>query len=439
MGRTGPFPFTGDGTFSAAATLNLPGGSGPNASPVLIDLNGDSKLDVLQPNYWGNSISVRLGNGDGTFSAAATLNFGVDTRPTTPRVVDLNGDSKLDLIQTNFVGNSVSVRLGNGDGSFSAAATIALPAFSYPESAPTVVDLNGDSKLDFVLAATNNNSISVRLGNGDGTFSAAATISLPAGSQPSVSPILADLNGDNELDIVAVNRDGDSISIRLGNVFGKGSFSAAATINLPSGATPNTAPAVVDLNGDSKLDIVLTSRDGDAISIRLGNGDGSFSAAATINLPPGTYAYSSPVVEDLNGDSVPDIVQAAYINAISILLGTTEESSSSEDAGDLTVDDLSIATQEAAENSLSLIDSALAVLASARANIGAVQNRLESAASVSASAIESLSSARSQLVDSDVAEETAEFTRSQILQQGSVAVLSSANLSQQLALQLLKF
>jgi len=104
-----------------------------------------------------------------------------------------------------------------------------------------------------------------------------------------------------------------------------------------------------------------------------------------------------------------------------------------------TVDDLSIATQEEAEDSLDLIDNALDVLASARAKIGAIQNRLESAASVSASSIESLSQARSQLVDTDVADETAEFAKTEILQQGTLAVLTNANLSSRLVLKLLRF
>lgn len=98
-----------------------------------------------------------------------------------------------------------------------------------------------------------------------------------------------------------------------------------------------------------------------------------------------------------------------------------------------------IATQSQAQDILEGLDDVLDQLNASRASIGALQNRLEFALNNTQSTIENLSAARSQILDTDVAEETAELTRNQILQQAGVSVLGQANLSLQIVLQLLRF
>src|SRR5262249_53376243 len=96
---------------------------------VVADLNGDGKLDIATANY-NNTVSVLLGNGDGTFAAQQTFPTG-QIGAQDIAVGDLNGDGKLDLVTANFYSNSVSVLLGNGNGTFQTAQAFAAQTQAY--------------------------------------------------------------------------------------------------------------------------------------------------------------------------------------------------------------------------------------------------------------------------------------------------------------------
>src|ERR1039457_5744228 len=145
----------------------------------------DGKLDLAAAN--GVGVSVLLGNGDGAFQPAVTYAAGTYTESIA--VGDFNGDGKLDLVVTNNLssGGTVSVLLGNGDGTFQAPRTYGVGASPYGAA---VGDFNGDGKLD--LAVTNygsSGSVSVLLGNGDGTF-------LPALNSAAGTDLLSVAAGD---------------------------------------------------------------------------------------------------------------------------------------------------------------------------------------------------------------------------------------------------
>src|SRR5207244_4864353 len=136
----------GDGTFPAAAFY----GVGLNPQSVAVgDFNSDGKLDLAVSNAGADTVSVLLGNGDGTFQPART--FAAGPNPTSVVAGDFNGDGKLDLAVTDYgsnddststtVATTVSVLLGNGDGTFQAARTFV--AGSCPYSVP-LVDFDGD-------------------------------------------------------------------------------------------------------------------------------------------------------------------------------------------------------------------------------------------------------------------------------------------------------
>jgi len=130
-------------------------------------------------------VSVLLGNGDGTFQTA--VNYGtVGAYAQSVAVADVNGDGKPDLLVANRCADngcanqngSVAVLLGNGDGAFQTAVTYDSGGLgAYPVA---VADVNGDGKLDLVVANVHNSSgnigsVGVLLGNGDGTFQTAVT------------------------------------------------------------------------------------------------------------------------------------------------------------------------------------------------------------------------------------------------------------------------
>ncbi len=298
----------GDGTFQNAEIFLV--GTFPD-SVAVADLNGDGIPDFVTANrggppYYGGTVSVLLGNGDGTFQKA--LPYPVGTYPLAVAVADVNGDGIPDIVTANGGDTTLSVLLGNGNGTFQSNLTV--PVGESPDSV-AVADVNGDGRPDIVTANLFGSSVSVLLGNGDGTFQKAQII--PVGSEL-FSVAVADVNGDGRPDILSANRY--SASVLLGN--GDGTFQQAR-IFLGSDLD---YVALADVNGDGRLDFVAANSVYNTVSVLLGNGDGAFQKALT--FPVGTYP-SSVIVADVNGDGSPDIVTANEDdNSVSVLLGNGE-------------------------------------------------------------------------------------------------------------------
>jgi hypothetical protein len=313
----------GDGTFQSARNYATPSSLSHSPSVAVGDFTGNGKLDIVETNDSG--VSVLLGNGDGTFQPALTYTLpteaGLLQTPLSLAVGDLNGDGKLDIVvtgTTSYYGpyayagtpgaNYVNVLLGNGEGSFSDASTVQIPSGS---SQAALGDFNGDGKLDVVTTATN--GVAVLLNNGNGTLAPPTTFATN-GSTDSV--VVGDFNGDGKLDLVTGNYSsggGSSMSILLGN--GDGTFQPAR--NLAS----NTYPVGVgDFNRDGTLDIVSENANA-GLSVFLGNGDGSFQSPQ--NYDAGLYP-SGVALGDFNGDGFPDlaVAGASGTSTVSVLINT---------------------------------------------------------------------------------------------------------------------
>ena len=292
----------GDGTFASA--LSSATGPGPDAIAVG-DLNGDGKADIIvsntqaigNPSLVGDTVSVLLGKGDGTFGAAT--NYVVGTDPSAIAIADVNGDGKPDMIVANAFDGTISVLLGNGAGGFGPATTIAVG--NTPVSL-AVADLNGDGKPDIVVANASDNTVSILTNRGNGQFNAATNLAV--GEEPQ-KVILADLSGDGKIDIVTANGDG-TVSVLLGN--GNGSFAPRVDYEISAGGLVELI-ALADVNGDGKLDIVATSytSSGNVVTALLGNGDGTFSGVETVSAG-GAGPANSIAVADVNGDGRSDVV-----------------------------------------------------------------------------------------------------------------------------------
>jgi hypothetical protein len=296
----------GDGTFQASITFPAPG-PGPS-TPTVADLNGDGKLDLVVINYGANSVSILLGNGNGTFQPAVQT-FSTPNDPVVVRVADVNGDGKPDLVEANFTASGVSIFLGNGNGTFQAPVNIAVGNYA---DTVEVADVNGDGKPDLVTANfryPNTGSLSVLLGNGNGTFQAPQNI--PLSANPTFLSVL-DVNGDGKPDLVAGTYSGTypnfvgQVIVLLGN--GNGTFAAGPSFTL---GTNHFLESMADMNGDGKPDLVVETylSAGSNVNVLLGNGDGTF--AAPLNTPVGQAFYFLDVA-DLNGDGRPDVITANY-------------------------------------------------------------------------------------------------------------------------------
>jgi hypothetical protein len=298
-------------------------------SPISIaigDFNGDGKEDLVTANYFGNNISVLLGNGDGTF--AAPVNYATQYVPSSVAVGDFNGDGKLDIAVTNLCGGdktcgkkgTVSILLGNGDGTFQPHMDFEVGG--YHPASMAVGDFNGDKKLDLAIAnACGENptcesgpfNVAILLGNGDGTFQKPTKFA--TGTFPQ-SVAVADFNGDGKLDLAVANYGG-TVSILLGN--GDGTF--RRHVDYAAGA-PAYSVAVGDFNGDGNADLAVADEGIESnavVSVLLGNGDGTFQPL--VSYPTGNEPLSVAVA-DLNHDGKQDLVLANYFgNSVSVLLG----------------------------------------------------------------------------------------------------------------------
>ena len=257
---------------------------------AVADFNGDGKSDLVVWSSVDNKISILLGDGNGAVGPAKK--FAVGTYPFSVAVGDFNEDGIPDLALANGTSHSVSILLGNGDGTFGPATNFAIGGFA---GSVVVGDFNRDGRLD--LAVTSGIAgVSVLPGDGTGSFGPAANF--PA---EGFSMVVGDFDGDGILDLAMVSDSSNAVSILLGN--GDGTFGAA--IDFPVGGSP-TSVAVGDFNGDGNLDLAVTNsfKHKGKVSIFLGAGDGSFGTAKTFAAG---YLADSVVVADFNGDGKPDL------------------------------------------------------------------------------------------------------------------------------------
>ncbi len=324
IGSVGVLLGNGDGTFHAA--VNYTSGGYEPYSVAVGDLNGDGNPDLLVANRCvdnGNCngvVGVRLGNGDGTFQPVVTYDSG-GYEAQSVAVADVNGDDKPDLVVANVCADSnctnggvVGVLLGNGDGTFQAA--MSYGSGGLVAESVSVADVNGDGKPD-LLVANGDGSVSVLLGAGDGSFQAA--VSYGSGGTSASSLAVADVSGDGKLDVVVANYcastdcSNGSVGVLLGN--GDGTFQAAVTYS--SGGLYTGAVELKDLNGDSKLDLVVASQyasssgTNGSVGVLLGNGDGTFQTAIITSTPTPLGGIRSLALADFDGDGRLDLALGA--------------------------------------------------------------------------------------------------------------------------------
>ncbi|CAF3457993.1 unnamed protein product [Rotaria sp. Silwood1] len=288
-------------------------GVGPMAVKAA-DFNNDNFLDLVVVNRDGDTTSILLGYGDGTFKQHKSLSNGANAGPNGIAIGDVNKDNQLDIVVVNRKGSNVGIFLGQGNGNFSEQIIFPTGNGSSPAGL-SLNDLNNDSILDLVVADHENDRLLVCLGIGNGTFTKTLVLSTGNHSGPYLI-IINDFNKDNRLDIAVGNGDGNYVGIFLGD--GTGKFSGQTTYYIESGPYALVAS---DFNRDGLLDIVTANYYGNNTSILLGNNDGSFRRKNTFSTGSGSLPYAIDS-GDFNGDNILDlIVPNSGTDNVGILIG----------------------------------------------------------------------------------------------------------------------
>ncbi len=308
----------GDGTFLAATNLQLSGAGTRDArEPVVGDLNKDGLRDLITIDTTSDNVNVFLALKGGGYAAPQTFspNAGGNSRdPVSVTLGDLNGDGRLDMVTASSRDSNVAVFLNttNVGGPLTFANATRFTVGNTPTQV-MLADVNNDGDLDLLVAHNggggfgggNNRGVTIRLGNGDGTFQAQSEIADASGRRATALGI-ADFNQDNNLDI-AVTNDNTPGSVRLLTGAGNGTFTNGGDFTVGSNPTDLT---VADFDNDGFTDIATVSRNNtttDNVSVLLNSLGTGFQTAVNTTVTSGLPLQSLAAL-NVNSDAFIDLV-----------------------------------------------------------------------------------------------------------------------------------
>jgi len=255
-------------------------------------------------------------------SFAGKVDFGVGVSPKNVALSDLDGDGKADMVVTNSSSSSASLLRNTGNpGMLSFASKVDLVTGSVPVSVVTG-DLDGDGKPEAVVANESSNTISIyRNKSTAGAFDFAPRADILTGKIPSGLAI-GDFDEDGKPDLVIINKFSNTLFI-LKNIGTLGNISFAKTEEYSTTSSPSGV-AISDIDGDGKVDIVVTNEGAGTVSVFKNitvNGSIVFSNKSDFVVGSGANRVA---IADLDGDGKPDLVVSNILSkSISILRNTS--------------------------------------------------------------------------------------------------------------------
>lgn len=308
---------------ATGSPISVPAGPG---NVITGDVNNDKKLDLFVASGKSRSIIILLGKGDGQFTAAAN-SISMPHPPNELAVGDVDLDGKLDLAVGTHDSYGIMLFRGNGNGGFVSfpSSPVVMRTGDHPHThGLALADMNRDNKPDLVSVNSTDNDVSVAFGDGRGGFTRAARSPFPVGPSPYPFAI-GDVNGDAQLDIVATaTATGPmraqqlplSRALTLLLADGSGGF---RSIQLPLRTGEPWFAVINDINGDSKPDILVTHHDQSQLTVLLGDGRGGFVEATGSPFDFGGKAFHTAVT-DVNRDGKMDVL-AAGGDSVRVMLG----------------------------------------------------------------------------------------------------------------------
>jgi FG-GAP-like repeat/Bacterial Ig-like domain len=280
----------GSGLFDPFLTPTTPTGNVPSPSEPS-DFDRDGNADIAVANVAGQSVSILLGNGDGTFAPQQLV--GVGGQPRGIAVLDIDGDGDPDIAINSGPGGDFALLANDDTGHFGAAQQVG-PGSGSPWGLGAA-DMNEDGILDLVVGNQSSQSVTVWTGNGNGTFSGGTPSSI-GGSVWMLA--LGDVSGDGHDDVSAADSGSNLGAILVGN--GAGGLSAPVTYPTDPFAI---ATDLGDLDGDGDLDWLIASFNGDW-QLFLNDGSGAFAFDRDF---PASQAASCSLMVDVDDDGDLDL------------------------------------------------------------------------------------------------------------------------------------
>jgi FG-GAP-like repeat/Bacterial Ig-like domain len=266
------------------------------------DLDGDGWSDFVVPNERPNDVRVFMNDRNGSYDSLTIFQISGGNRPSTNEGMDFNLDGLIDFAVGNSQNNVVTVFLGDGTGSFSS-----IQNYNAAQGVRglTLADVQGDGFVDIITANRDASNVSVLINNGDGTF--AAPVNFDGNVNGETACVTADVNGDGILDLFVAGIQSDDVALFLGD--GNGGFVFSDKVPVGNGPWMITSG---DINLDGIPDVATANANGGTLSIVFANSDGTLSTA--VNYSTGSFPLAIDL-GDIDGDGDLEVVTSNFSTA----------------------------------------------------------------------------------------------------------------------------